>query len=75
VNLDETKIADDLAHSVHATAAAEVLETLNTLDYGLDAIAFVARVQPQGLAALLIVTDDNGSLSLSEAQELFGHRP
>jgi hypothetical protein len=38
-------------------------------------IAFVARVLPHRLAALLMVTADDGALTLEQAQTMFGHEP
>jgi hypothetical protein len=75
VNLTHTKIAEDLFHGGHLTDAAKALDGLEPADFGLDAIAFAARVLPHGLAALLIVTADEGALTEEQAQALFGHRP
>ena len=44
-------------------------------DYGLDAIAFVTRVLPHGLAAMLYVVDDDHSLTVERAKALFAQRP
>jgi hypothetical protein len=71
INLAHTKIADDLTHDVHMAGAREALKDVDPLDYGLDALAFVARVLPQGLAAMLYVIDDSGALSLDQAEALF----
>lgn len=75
INLAQTKIAEDLTHDVHMAGAREALEDVEPLDYGLDALAFVVRVLPQGLAAMLYVIDDSGALSLDQAEALFAEWP
>jgi hypothetical protein len=74
VQLDR-RIAEDMLVPTHITEATSALEGFSPLRYGLDAIAFSARIPPEGLTALLMVVDDDGALTLPQAQALFGHRP
>lgn len=75
VNLTHTKIAEDLTRRAHMAGAKTALECLEPREYGLDVIAFVARVLPNGLAALLMVVDGDGALTLDQARAMFDHRP
>jgi hypothetical protein len=58
VYLMGTQVAEDLAHRAHLSQAEQALEDIDPRDYGLDAIAFVVRALPEGLAAILTVADD-----------------
>lgn len=74
VYLMGTQIAHDLAHPAHLNQAKSALDGIEPLDYGLDAIAFVVRALPRGLAALLTVADDT-ALTPAHVQAIFGQSP
>ncbi len=75
VNIAQTKIAEDLTHPAHMDAAKAALRDVEPRKYGLDAIAFVARILPHGLAAMLYVVDDDRGLTVEQVQALFAQRP
>ena len=75
VNIAQTKVAEDLTHPAHMDGAEAALHDFEPREYGLDAIAFVARVLPQGLAAMLYVADDSRGLTVEQVQALFAQRP
>jgi hypothetical protein len=74
VNLMQTKIADDLTHPVHLDEAEQQLDPVDPRDYGLDAITFIVRALPHGLAALLTVMDDT-TLTKAQIEAMFGASP
>jgi hypothetical protein len=74
VNIAQTKIAEDLNHPAHMDAAEAALHDFEPRKYGLDAIAFVARVVPHGLAAMLYVVDDDRGLTVEQVQALFAQQ-
>ena len=74
VYLMGTKIADDLAHPVHMNEAKIALDGIEPKRYGLDAIVFVVRALPRGLAALFMVVDD-ATLTIPQVQAMFDPAP
>jgi hypothetical protein len=74
VDLMGVKIAGDLVHQAHTDEAKLALTDVDPQEYGLDVIAFMARVLPQGLAAIFTVFDDT-TLTAEQVQALFGRRP
>jgi hypothetical protein len=74
VYLMGTKIAEDLVRPEHLSSAETAADEINPQDYGLDAIAFVVRALPQGLAAVLTVADDT-TLTIPQVQAMFGASP
>jgi hypothetical protein len=70
VYLMGTKIAEDLIRPAHMKDAEAALDKIDPQRYGLDAIAFVARVLPTGLAAIFTVADD-ATLTTSQVEDLF----
>jgi hypothetical protein len=74
VYLMGTQVADDLTHPVHHREAVAVAEGIEPLDYGLDAMAFVVRVLPQGLASILTVADDT-NLTRETVEAMFSQAP
>ena len=72
VDLTGTKIAEDLLRSpAHMRGAEEAVKGIDPKEHGLDVIAFVVRVLPRGLAAVLTIADDT-TLSIHEVQAMFG---
>ena len=65
VYLMGTKIAEDIVHPAHVPGAESALAEIDPRRYGLDAIAFVVRALPHGLAAIFTVADDS---TLTETQ-------
>ena len=74
VYLMGTQIAHDLTHPAHSKQAEAVLDEVDPTDYGLDAIAFVVRAQPRGLAYVLATVDD-AHLTREQFDALFGQMP
>jgi len=79
VYLGRTQIAQDLVHDAHHQEAKAVLEA--ALDdgaepawFGLDAIAFVVRALPEGMAAIFTVGDD-ATLTTAQLRALFDPIP
>ena len=70
VYLMGTKIEDDLLVAAHHDQAAKVVEEIEPRDHGLDAIAFVVRALPEGLASIFTVYDDS-TLTLAQVEALF----
>jgi hypothetical protein len=73
VYLMGTKIAEDLLHPAHMDNAKAALDRIDPEEYGLDAIAFVVRAQPRGLAAIFTVADDT-RLTEARVRAMFGQR-
>ncbi len=71
VYLMRTQIAEDLVHPVHMEQAERALDEIEPQEYGLDAIAFVVRALPEGLAAVFTVVDDT-TLTVPQVQAMFG---
>lgn len=71
VYLMGTQIAEDLAHPAHLREAEQALDDIDPRDYGLDAIAFLVRALPEGLAAILTVADDT-TLTRDQLQAMLG---
>lgn len=65
-----TKIFDDLIHPAHMDGAKAAASEIEPHDYGLDAIAFVVRALPLGMAAILSIADDT-RLSNTAVKEMF----
>ena len=70
VYLMESKIAEDLVVPAHNREAEEVVKEIEPRDHGLDAIAFVVRALPEGLAAIFTVYDDS-TLTLAQVEAMF----
>jgi hypothetical protein len=66
-----TKIAEDLVHPGHMEEAKAKLDGTDPQRFGLDAIAFVVRAQPRGLAFLFAVGDDT-TLTTAQVEAMFG---
>ncbi|MGZ6582654.1 MAG: hypothetical protein ACXVFE_17000 [Gaiellaceae bacterium] len=66
-----TKVAEDLMHPAHLRQAEATLNGVDPRTRGLDAIAFVVRALPEGLAAIFTVFDD-AKLTHAQVQALFG---
>lgn len=74
VDLTKTQIAQDLGRGTpHLNEAEKALDGIDPQRYGLDAIAFVVRALPRGLAAPLIRVDDT-RLSTADVKAMFGSR-
>ena len=71
VYLMGTQVAEDLAHPVHLSQAEQALGDIDPRDYNLDAIAFVVRALPAGLAAILTIADDT-TLTPAQVQAMVG---
>jgi hypothetical protein len=71
VYLMGTKIAEDLVHPAHTKDAEAALDGIDPQQYGLDAIAFVVRALPRGLAFVFAVVDDT-TLTTADVQAMFG---
>jgi hypothetical protein len=71
VYLMGTRIAEDLVHPDHLKAAESALRGVDPRTYALDAIAFVVRAHPQGLASILTVADDT-TFTVAQVQAMFG---
>jgi hypothetical protein len=71
VYLMGTKIAEDLVVPAHFREAEKVVEEIEPHDHGIDAIAFVVRALPRGLAAIFTVLDDS-ALTEAQGEALFG---
>ena len=69
-----TKIAEDLIHPIHTEKAKAELDGTDPQRYGLDAIAFVIRALPRGLAFLFAVGDDN-TLTTAHLEAMFSASP
>lgn len=74
VYLMESKIAQDLVVPAHNRQAEEVVNEIEPRDHGLDAIAFVVRALPQGLASIFTVYDDS-TLTVAQVMALFHGSP
>jgi len=74
VYLMGTKIAEDLLHPAHTKGAEAALAEIDPQRYGLDAIAFVVRALPRGLAAIFTVADDT-TLTIAQVQAMFAASP
>jgi hypothetical protein len=73
VYLMATQIAEDLTHPAHLSQAQQALDDIDPRDYDLDAIAFVVRALPEGLAAILTVADDT-TLTSAQVEAMVGTR-
>lgn len=71
VYLMGTQIAGDLTHPAHLSQAEQALDDIDPRDYELDAIAFVVRALPEGLAAILTVADDT-TLTTDQVKAMVG---
>ncbi len=71
VYLMGTQIAEDLTHPAHLSQAEQALDDIDPRDYDLDAIAFVVRALPEGLAAILAVADDT-TLTTDQVKAIVG---
>ena len=71
VYLMGTQVAEDLAHPAHLSQAEQALDDIDPHDYDLDAIAFVVRALPEGLAAILTVADDT-TLTTDQVKAMVG---
>lgn len=80
VYLGQSKIAQDLVHPAHHREAKAVLEKrledgdADPTSFGLDAIAFVVRSLPEGMAAIFTVADDT-KLTIQQVRDLFDETP
>jgi len=74
VYLMATKIAEDLVHPAHMKGAEAALAEIDPQRYGLDAIAFVVRALPRGLAAIFTVADDT-TLTITQVRAMFDASP
>jgi hypothetical protein len=66
-----TQVAEDLSHRAHLGQAEQALEDIDPRDDELDAIAFVVRALPEGLAAILTVADDT-TLTTDQVSAMVG---
>ena len=73
VYLMGTQIAEDLTHPAHFKQAEQALDDIDPRDYDIDAIAFVVRALPEGLAAILTVADDT-TLTTDQVKAMVGSR-
>lgn len=74
VYIEGNQIAHDLNHPAHRKAAAAHLQAVEPLAFGLDAIAFVARVAgSHDLASVFTVVDDT-NITIENVKALFHHR-
>jgi hypothetical protein len=71
VYLMGTQIAEDLIHPAHFRQAEQALDDIDPRDYDIDAIAFVVRALPEGLAAILTVADDT-TLTTDQVKAMVG---
>ena len=74
VYLMGTKIAEDLLHPAHMKGAEAVLHEIDPQRYDLDAIVFVVRALPRGLAAIFTVADDT-TLTTTQVRAMFDASP
>jgi hypothetical protein len=74
VYLMGSQIAKDLTHPAHLRQAEQALDGIDPRDYDLDAIAFVVRALPEGLAAILTVADDT-ILTTDQVKAMVGSAP
>jgi hypothetical protein len=62
-----------VTHPAHLSQAQQALDDIDPRDYDLDAIAFVVRALPEGLAAILTVADDT-TLTSAQVEAMVGTR-